>query len=121
MCIHLDHGEVGQLVLAHQLRIQHTPVTQRHPHVHRSIDDVVVRYDVAIGRDNHAAADPMLDLRLLWPLHLAAERTIRSEELRESWRHTLGRALLALLLLTLLLLAADLTLRRPTRGHLNID
>ena len=78
---------------------------QRHFDLHSSIDDVIVRHNIAIGRDDDPAPDPMLNLRLLRSLHPLRPLP---EELRKTRRQPLNLALA--LILPLLLLLANLML-----------
>ena len=79
--VDLDDGEVGQLVGADELGSEDAAVIEGDAHLDGAVDDVVVGDDVAIGRDDDAAADAVLDLRLRGGLH--APRA-RAEELREA-------------------------------------
>ena len=61
----LDHGQIGQRIGADHLGGQHAAIVHGHANVDRAIHHVVVGDDVAIGRNDDAAADAVLDLRAL--------------------------------------------------------
>ena len=94
----LDHREIGERIGANHLRLEDAPVAERDLDVGGAFDDVVVGDDVAIGRDDHSAADAVLKLRLLRhhlaPATVAAESKLTLEELLHVVRGTLLRALL---------------------------
>src|SRR5207302_2384216 len=73
---YLQDREVCDRVSAYQLRLQHAAIARGHPDVHRTLNHVIVGDDVAIGRNDHAAAQSMLNLRTV-RLHLH----MRPEEL----------------------------------------
>ena len=68
----LDDGQVGQRISAHHLGRQNAAVAHGDANVGGAIHHVVIGHDVAVGRDDHAAAQPVLNPRLLRP-HLLAE------------------------------------------------
>src|SRR5208282_3923890 len=72
--VDLDYGKISQRVGADQLRRQDSAVSHGDANIHRAVDDVVVGDDVAVGRNDHAAAQSMfcLGLRAYLP-KLAAE------------------------------------------------
>ena len=76
VAVHLDHGEVRQRIGADQLGGEHAAIAHGNAHVNRAIDHVIVGHDVAVGRDDDAAADAVLNLRPL----LMREVETRSEE-----------------------------------------
>ena len=55
--LELQHGEVGGRIGPHHLRDELAPVEQAHPEAGAALDDVVVREDVAVGRDDDARAE----------------------------------------------------------------
>src|SRR5262245_60691372 len=57
--IHLEHREVGKRVGSDQLRRKHPAVVHGYANVSRTVDDVVIGHNVAIGRDDRAAAQSM--------------------------------------------------------------
>ena len=63
-CVHLEHGKIGELVDADDLRVQDAAIIQRHLDLRGAIDHMVVGDDVAVRRDDDAASHAMLDLRL---------------------------------------------------------
>ena len=83
--IDLDDRQVVQLVHADHLGREDAPVIQRDADLRSAVDHVIVGDDVAVGRDDDAAADAVLDLRLR--LHLLAVGP--EEELAESGRQIL--------------------------------
>ena len=64
-CVHFYHCKVGKRIGANQLRRQYSPVAQRDIDVHRAFDHVIVGDYVPVRRNNHTAAEAMLDP---WPL-----------------------------------------------------
>jgi hypothetical protein len=78
----LEHGDVGGRVAADDLRVEHAAVLHRDLHPVGAFDDVVVREDVAVARDDEARAARLLRARLLRVL--VAEL---AEELLEARRH----------------------------------
>ena len=88
MRVDLDHGKVVQLVDADQLGRKDATVVERDIDLHRTVDDVIVGEDVAVGREDHAAADAVLNLSLLRHLLHRALRP-KAEEATELGRQIL--------------------------------
>jgi hypothetical protein len=82
--VDLDDGEVGELVDADDLGVQDAAVMESDLDLRGSVDDVVVGDDVAVGRDDDAAAYAVLKLWLLRYLELAAAVAAEAEELGEA-------------------------------------
>ena len=116
MAVDLDHCKIGQLVGADHLRIEGAAVVHRDADLGRPINHVIVRHDVPVRRDDHAAADSVLDLRLLRRL-LATERSPWPKELPKLRRYLLHLTLV----LSLILIIRSISLRRSARGHCHID
>jgi hypothetical protein len=97
--VDLDDGEVGELVDADDASLQDAAVVEGDLDLRGSVDDVVVGDDVAVRRDDDAAADAVLKLRLLRGLHLLTTLSAgaaEAEELGEAGRQTLRSLLGAL-------------------------
>ena len=60
-CVYLQHGEVGQLVNANELRIHDAPIVERDLDLNSAVNDVIVRDDVSVRRNNDSATDTMLE------------------------------------------------------------
>ena len=88
--INLDYGQIGERIGADQLRRQDATIAERNLDIGGAIDHVVVGNDVAIGRNNDAAADAVLDSRLL-RLHMLAE--LLAKEVLHVVGHAFGHGL----------------------------
>ena len=62
--VDFNHGEIGQRIGADQFGFHNFAVAHGDANVDCAIDDVVVGDDVSVGRNDYAAADAVLDLRL---------------------------------------------------------
>src|SRR6202049_1775734 len=60
----LDDGKIRERIRADELRRQDSTISHGDPNVHCPVDHVVVSHDVAIGRNNDAAAQTVLNLGL---------------------------------------------------------
>ena len=76
MAVHLDDRKVGERIRAHHLGGKNPAIAHGDTNVGRAVDHVIIGDDVAVGRDDHAAAQPVLDPRLLRP-HLLAKLTTK--------------------------------------------
>ena len=83
--VDLDDRKIIELIRADEPGGEDAAVVERDAHLGGAVDDVVVGEDVAIGRDDDAAADSMLELRLR--LHSLA--ALAKEELAETRREIL--------------------------------
>src|SRR5208283_5422022 len=63
--VNFEHGDVGERIGADEFRFQHAAIAGGDADVDRAVDDVIVGDDVPVGRDDHATAHAVLDLRLL--------------------------------------------------------
>ena len=64
-CVHFYDCKVSKRIGADQLRRQYSPVAERDIDVHRAFDHVIVGDYVPVRRNNHTAAEAMLNS---WPL-----------------------------------------------------
>ncbi len=55
-CVDLDDGKISERICADELRRQDSPVGHGDANIHCAVNDVVVGDDVAIGRNDYAAA-----------------------------------------------------------------
>ena len=84
--IDFDDRDVVEFVHSDQLGSEDPAVVQSDAHLRRAVHHMVIGYDVAIRRNDHAAPHPMLDLRLRvharWPTSRDRRRTggIRAED-----------------------------------------
>ena len=83
-----DHGQIVQLVHTHQLRRKYAAVVQRDSDLRCTIHHVAIRYDVAVRRNDDAAADAVFHLLRL---PAAAHVSLRSKELLKSGRQRARR------------------------------
>ena len=67
-------SRVADLREPDELRVEHTAIAEGDAHVHGTIDHVIVRHNVAVRRDDDAAAESMLDGGLLLLLHGTLEK-----------------------------------------------
>ena len=92
--VHLQHRQVSQRIRPHQFRFQHATIAGSHANVDRAIDHMVIGHDVAIGRNHHAAAHAVLNLRLAL-LHVRTKeltkRAALSKKLLHVFRHLSAR------------------------------
>ena len=65
MAFDLDNRQIGQRIGSHDLGWQNSAIAHGDANVGRAINHMVVGNDVTVGRDDHAAAQPMLNARLL--------------------------------------------------------
>ena len=86
--VDLDDGEIVELVDADELGREDAAVIQGDVNLHGAVNDVIVGEDVAVGRDDDAAADAVLNLLLLGHALHAALGT-ESEEAAELGRQVL--------------------------------
>jgi hypothetical protein len=77
--INLDDGKVRQRIRADELGGEDSAICHGDANVHRAVNDMVVGHDVAIGRDNHTAAQTVLNVGLR--PHLLAEAVWPKAEL----------------------------------------
>src|SRR5882724_256385 len=84
VAVHFNDREVGQRICAYHLGGKNPAIAHGYANVGRAIDHVVVRDNVAVGRNDHATPQPMLDARLLRP-HLMTKllTELATEELPE--------------------------------------
>ena len=75
--VDFDDGEISERIGADQLGDQDLAVAHSDANVDRAINHVIVGDDVSVGRNDDAAADAALDLRLA--RHAAALRALRAE------------------------------------------
>ena len=81
-CIDLDDGKIGERICADELGRQDSTVRHGDANIDCAIDDVVVGDDVAIGRNDDAAAETVLNVRLrahLLPKAVLAEAELATE------------------------------------------
>ncbi len=62
--VDLDDGKIGERIGTDQLRREDSAIGHGNANVHRTVDDVVVGHDVAIGRNNDTAAQTVLNVGL---------------------------------------------------------
>ena len=77
--VDLDDGKIRERIGADELRRKDSPVGHGDANVDRAVDDVVVGHDVAIGRNNHAAAQTVLNVGLR--PHVLAKAVLAKAEL----------------------------------------
>ncbi len=102
-CVHLEHGNIGQLVDADDLRVQDAAIVQRHLDLRGAIHHVIVGDNVSVRRDDDAASHAMLNLRLSGLLQH------RPEELLQAGRKPLHLAV------------GSVMLAGPSRGDGDVD
>src|SRR5208282_120379 len=88
MRVNLDDGEIVELVDANEFCGEDAAVIEGDVDFHGAIDDVIVGEDVAVGREDDAATDAVLNLLLLGHALHAALGT-ESEEAAELGRQVL--------------------------------
>ena len=76
----LDDRKVGQRIGADHLGRKNPAIAHGDANVGGAIDHVVVGDDVAVGRDDHAAAQSVLNARLLPLRHLLSEELAEGAE-----------------------------------------
>ena len=77
LCVDLDDGKVIELVDADQLGRENAAVIEGDVDLHGAVDDMIVGEDVAVRRQDNAAADAVFNLLLLrHPLHTALRARI---------------------------------------------
>ena len=77
--VDLDDGKIRERIGADELRRQDSAVGHGDANVDCAVDDVVVGHDVAIGRNDHAAAQTVLNVRLR--PHVLAKAVLTKAEL----------------------------------------
>src|SRR5580698_9376284 len=78
-CVDLDDGKIGERIGTDELRGQNSPVRHGDANIDCAINDVVVGDDVAIRRNDDAAAETVLNVRLR--AHLLAKAVLAEAEL----------------------------------------
>ncbi len=77
--VDLDDGEIRQRISTDELRREDSTVSHGDANVHCAVDDMVVGHDVAIGRNDHTAAQTVLNVGLR--SHVLAKAVLAKAEL----------------------------------------